>query len=58
MQGQRELKAHPDEYTVQANDTVYSIACIYGSVFPEAIEDHNGLDGAYTLKVGQVLVIP
>ena len=56
--GPRELKAHPDEYTVQANDTVYSIACLYGSVHPEAIEDHNGLDGAYTLKVGQVLIIP
>ncbi len=56
--GPRELKAHPDEYTVQAGDTVYSIACLYGSVDPRAIEDHNGLSGAYTLNVGQVLVIP
>ncbi len=56
--GARELRAHPDEYTVQAGDTVFSIACLYGSVDPRAIEDHNGLTGAYTLKVGQVLVIP
>ncbi len=56
--GPRELRSHPDEYTVQANSTVYSIACLYGDVDPRAIEDHNGLSGAYTLKVGQVLNIP
>jgi len=56
--GPRELKSHPDKYTVQAGDTVYSIACIYGSVDPRAIEDHNGLSGAYTLNVGDVLDIP
>jgi LysM repeat protein len=56
--GERSLKAHPAEYTVRAGDTVFSIACQYGSVDPRAIEDHNGLSGAYTIKVGQVLVIP
>ncbi len=56
--GSRDLKAHPAQYTVQANDTVFSIACLYGSVYPEAIEDHNGLSGAYTLTVGQILNIP
>lgn len=56
--GARSLKAHPDDYTVKAGDTVFSIACQYGSVDPRAIEDHNGLSGAYTLKVGQVLEIP
>jgi LysM repeat protein len=56
--GDRALKAHPTEYTVQAGDTVFSIACIFGDVDPRAIEDHNGLSGAYTIKVGQVLVIP
>lgn len=56
--GARELRAHPDEYTVQAGDTVFSIACLYGSVDPRAIEDHNGLSGAYTLEVGKELHIP
>ena len=56
--GDRALKAHPTEYTVQAGDTVFSIACLFGDVDPRAIEDHNGLSGAYTIKVGQVLVIP
>jgi LysM repeat protein len=56
--GDRALKAHPTEYTVQAGDTVFSIACQYGDVDPRAIEAHNGLSGAYTIKVGQVLVIP
>lgn len=56
--GPRELRSHPDKYTVRGGDTVYSIACLYGSVDPRAIEDHNGLSGAYTLQVGDVLSIP
>lgn len=56
--GSRSLKSHPANYTVQAGDTVYSIACQFGDVYPQAIEDHNGLSGAYTLKVGQTLKIP
>lgn len=56
--GNRTLKAHPAEYTVRAGDTVYSIACQYGDVHPRAIEDANGLSGAYTIKAGQVLNIP
>jgi LysM repeat protein len=56
--GPRALKSHPANYTVRAGDTVYSIACLYGDVDPRAIEDHNGLSGAYTLKVGQTLKIP
>lgn len=56
--GPRALMKHPAEYTVRAGDTVYSIACLYGDVDPRAIEDYNGLSGAYTLKVGDVLNIP
>ena len=56
--GPRALKSHPADYTVRAGDTVNSIACLYGDVDPRAIEDHNGLSGAYTLKVGQVIKIP
>ena len=56
--GKRALKNHPADYTVQAGDTVYSIACLFGDVDPRAIEDHNGLEGAYTIQVGDVLKIP
>jgi LysM repeat protein len=56
--GSRSLMPHPDKYTVRAGDTVFSIACLYGSVDPRAIEDANGLSGAYTLQVGDVLQIP
>ena len=56
--GKRALKKHPADYTVQAGDTVYSIACLFGDVDPRAIEDHNGLSGAYTIQVGKVLFIP
>lgn len=56
--GSRPLRAHPTDYIVQAGDTVNSIACLFGDVYPEAIEDHNGLSGAYTISVGQTLKIP
>ena len=56
--GPRSLKPHPAEYTVRGGDTVYKIACLFGDVDPRNIEASNGLEGAYTLSVGQVLQIP
>ena len=56
--GPRALRSHPTTYTIQAGDTVYSIACLFGDVDPRAIEDANGLEGAYTLPVGGTLHIP
>ncbi|MFH1634481.1 MAG: LysM peptidoglycan-binding domain-containing protein [Chloroflexota bacterium] len=56
--GPRSLRAHPVKYTIMAGDTVYSIACLFGDVDPRAIEAVNGLTGAYTLSVGQVIQIP
>ncbi len=56
--GPRSLRAHPVKYTVMAGDTVYYIACLFGDVDPRAIEAVNGLTGAYTLSVGQVIQIP
>jgi len=56
--GERSLIPHPATYTVQANDTIYSIACAYGDVDPMMIAYVNGLTPPYTLTVGQVLNIP
>lgn len=56
--GPRALRAHPVKYTILAGDTVYYIACLFGDVDPRAIEAVNGLTGAYTLGVGQVIQIP
>lgn len=56
--GERALIPHPATYTVQANDTIYSIACTYGDVDPMMIVYVNGLTPPYTLTVGQVLNIP
>lgn len=56
--GERALLPHPATYTVQANDTIYSIACTYGDVDPMMIVYVNGLTPPYTLTVGQVLNIP
>lgn len=54
----RALKAHPDTYTVQSGDTIYSVACLYGDVRPGAIANANGLEAPYTLTVGESIQIP
>ncbi|RMF42291.1 MAG: LysM domain-containing protein [Anaerolineae bacterium] len=56
--GKRALAAHPTKYTVKAGDTIYSIACAFGDVSPEAIASANSLKKPYTLSVGQTLQIP
>jgi LysM repeat protein len=56
--GQRALKNHPTSYTVVAGDTIYSIACQFGSVSPDAIAQANDLESPYNLSAGQVLHIP
>ena len=54
----RALIQHPATYTIQANDTIYSIACKYGDVDPLAIVAVNSLTAPYTLHAGQSLSIP
>jgi LysM repeat protein len=54
----RERMPHPATYTVKSGDTIYSIACAYGDVFPESIAEANALQAPYALTVGQVLQIP
>lgn len=56
--GDRSLRNHPSTYTVSAGDTIYSIACLFGAVSPEAIAEANGLSSPYTLTPGQVINIP
>lgn len=56
--GERELKAHPTDYTVVSGDTIYKVACAYGDVSPEGIAAANGLAAPYSLTAGQVLRIP
>jgi LysM repeat protein len=54
----RALIQHPATYTIQANDTIYSIGCKYGDVDPLVIAAVNGLTAPYTLTLGQSLSIP
>ena len=54
----RALIQHPATYTIQANDTIYSIACKYGDVDPLVIAAVNSLTAPYTLHAGQSLSIP
>jgi LysM repeat protein len=56
--GSRSLRQHPTNYSVQAGDTVNSIACVFGDVSPEAIIAVNDLQSPYTLVAGQTLSIP
>ncbi len=56
--GSRALKSHPTSYTVVAGDTIYTIACAFGDVDPNAIIVVNGLESPYTLTSGQTLDIP
>lgn len=54
----RVLNAHPTTHTVSSGETIYSIACYYGDVSPEAIIAVNNLAEPYDLTVGQELAIP
>ena len=54
----RELMPHPTTYNVKSGDTIYSIACAFGDVFPESIAQANNLQEPYALTVGQSLQIP
>ena len=56
--GDRALKSHPADYTVKAGDTIYTVACAYGDVDPNAIAIANGLEEPYTLTAGKVIKIP
>lgn len=56
--GARNLIPHPATYTVASGDTVYSVACKYGDVDPNAIASANGISASSNLTVGQSLQIP
>ncbi len=55
--GDRSLRSHPATYTVQAGETINSIACKFGDVLPEAILAKNGI-GESELTAGMSLQIP
>jgi len=54
----RSLQPHPTTYIVKSGDTIYTIACAFGEVSPDAIVFANGLTGNYQLTAGQQLYIP
>ena len=56
--GERSLREHPTTYTVQSGDTLGEIACLFGSVSPDAIIQVNDLDNASDFSAGDTLQIP
>jgi len=56
--GARWLLLHPSQYAVRAGDTIYSVACLYGDVSPEAIIVVNKLVEPYELTAGHIIEIP
>lgn len=57
--GARALRNHPATHTVaSSSETIYGIACLYGDVYPSAIEQANNLSAGAALTAGQQLSIP
>ena len=57
--GNRMLRNHPASYTVTAADeTVYSVACLFGDADPARIAQNNNISLGTTLTAGQTLSIP
>ena len=56
--GQRSLRSHPTTYTASGIDTLYSIACQFGDVWPEHIAEANGQELDYKPSGGEQLHIP
>lgn len=56
--GPRAILPHPAEHAVVAGETLYTIACAYGDVTPEAIAVENGLTSPDQLVPGMLLKIP
>jgi hypothetical protein len=57
--GERQLRPHPATYTVtNPDETVHSVACLFGDVDPDAIARANNIPVTADLTVGQVLNIP
>lgn len=56
--GARSLRTHPTTYSVQAGDTLNSIACLFGDVHPESIAAANGLSDGASLTAGASINIP
>lgn len=55
----RMLKNHPTTYTVSSSDeTVYSIACLFGDLDPASIAQANNISADAALTAGQTLNIP
>ncbi len=55
---ERALKLHPVMHTVQQSETIYTIACQYGDVFPDAIIYANNLVAPFILTPGTQIIIP
>ncbi len=57
--GPRALIPHPASYRViSAEETFYSIACLYGDPHPQRIADANSLPISSVLSAGQTINIP
>ncbi len=56
--GQRTLHDHPTTYTVNAGDTIFTIACRFGDVDPYLMAELNGIKEPYNLSAGQTIQVP
>jgi hypothetical protein len=56
--GSRALHTHPAQFTVNVDDSFYSIACYFGDVDPSSIAAANSLSLTSLLTTGRILNIP
>jgi len=56
--GTRALHTRPAQYTVNVDDSFYSIACYFGDVDPTSIAAANSLSLTSPLTTGRILNIP
>jgi len=56
--GPRALVAHPATTVVKSGETIYSIACMFGDVDPNAMILANSLTSPYALTPGSTIRIP
>ena len=56
--GQRNLSAHPTSYTVSYGDSLASIACLFGDLYPSEIANANGQSASWQPGAGAVIQIP
>lgn len=56
--GTRTLSTHPTTYSVNYGDSLASIACLFGDLYPSEIATANGQSNTWQPNAGEIIQIP